>query len=145
MIMMLFGCNKGEEGGFTTATSGSKAARDESFRMGEKLNNPYTVENMLIAQDSLLAIGQLKEPINIYATHLYVQLFPSDSSDMNRILADTTLHLFPYPLDYEIEGEGSFEVQEGETPEVYTVVPVGYDFPVDYKVIDECFIPAENH
>lgn len=138
------GCNKDENPAHISSDfSGLKGDKTEEFHIGRKLNNPYTVENMKKAQDSLLSIGQLKDPIDIQPTHLYVQMYPEDSADMNKILEDTTLHLFPYPLDYEIEGEGSFEVNEGDTPEVYTVVPVGYNFPINYRVIDECFIPTD--
>lgn len=138
------GCAKDEESStMSSDLSGIKGDKIEEVHIGRKLNNPYTVENMKKAQDSLLNIGRLSNPIDIQPTHLYVQIYPEDSADMNKILEDTTLHLFPYPLDYEIEGEGSFEVQEGETPEVYTVVPVGYNFPINYRVIDECYIPTD--
>lgn len=138
------GCNKEEViSHISSDFSGIKGDNTEEFHIGRKLNNPYTVENMKKAQDSLLGIGQLENPIDIQATHLYVQMYPEDSADMNKILEDTTLHLFPYPLDYEIEGEGSFEINEGDTPEVYTVVPVGYNIPINYRVIDECFIPTD--
>lgn len=136
-------CNKDEHSTqITSDLDGIKGDKTEEFHIGRKLNNPYTVENMRRAQDSLLRIGQLKDPIDIHPTHLYVQMYPSDSADLNKILEDTALHLFPYPLDYEIEGEGSFEVNEGDTPEVYTVVPVGYDIPIKHRVIDECYIPT---
>ena len=136
------GCNKEEESPHSTMeTPSAKVDETGGFHLGRKLDNPYSVANMLAAQDSLLNIGQLKESLDIHPTHLYVQLYPNDSADMNSILEDTTLHLFPYPLDYEIEGEGSFEVPEGVTPEIYTVVPVGYNIPIGYRVIEECFIP----
>lgn len=144
VFTLCVGCNKEEVTSHISSDfSGIKGDNTEEFHIGRKLNNPYTVENMKKAQDSLLGIGQLENPIDIQATHLYVQMYPEDSADMNKILEDTTLHLFPYPLDYEIEGEGSFEINEGDTPEVYTVVPVGYNIPINYRVIDECFIPTD--
>lgn len=144
LAVLAIGCNKDDER--TSLIPENKGENPEGLRLGRKLDNPYTVENMSKALDSLQQIGQLDEHINIHPTHLYVQLFPKDSADMNKILEDTNLHLFPYPLDYELEGEGSFEVAEGETPKVYTVVPVGYNIPINYTVIDECFIPTEyNH
>lgn len=144
MSTFVVGCNKEEDNVLTSSTPSSemKSGTSRGFSLGKKLDNPYTVQNMRKAQDSLLRIGELTRPVDIQTTHLYVQMLPQDSADLNKIIDDSTLLLFPYPLDYEVEGEGSFEIQEGETPEVYTVVPVGYNIPINHRVIDECYIPT---
>lgn len=63
-------CNKDENPAHISSDfSGLKGDKTEEFHIGRKLNNPYTVENMKKAQDSLLNIGQLSNPIDIQATH----------------------------------------------------------------------------
>ena len=116
------------------------------FILGSKIENAYSKDNMIKAYVSLKEKGEISTPISISTTHLYIKLTPKDSVEMNRILADTNLEIFPYPLDYKIEGEGEFVVDEEAEPELYTVIPVGYhmDEMIHYDVLEECFIPDED-
>ncbi len=114
--------------------------------MGKKIENAYSIDNMLKAYGSLKEKGEITSSIDISTTHLYIRLAPRDSVEMNRILADTNIELFPYPLDYEIEGEGEFSVDDEAQPELYTVIPVNYklDKMIHFEVLEECFIPNED-
>ena len=142
---VMVGCSKDEIGqDGVNDVFDSKANSSETFVIGQKLDNAYSVANMKAAYDSLKSIGMIKNPISISTTHRYIQLLPKDSADMNAIIEDTSLVLFPYPLDYEIKGEGSFELQEGEEAKIYTVVPADYKVPIDYKLLEECYIPDDT-
>jgi len=122
--------------------------------LGSQLNNPYTVANMTIAYDSLVADGVFsptEDPTNILApTHLYVRFLPSDSIQFNFLIDNEDLAIFDYPLDYEIEQRGSYyhdpTISEDECTWLYTVVPINYSFPanITYQILDSCIIPEEN-
>lgn len=121
--------------------------------LGDQLPNPYSIENMTTAYDSLVAdsVFNIGDPSNILApTHLYVRFLPEDSTEFNSLIDDTTLALFDYPLDYEIEQRGIYyhdpTIPEDECTWLYTVVPIDYSFPtnITYQILDSCIIPEEN-
>ena len=141
--VFIVSCNKDEKSENPNTSTFNTEKTTATFVVGNQLPNPYSVSNMQSAYDSLVGLGEITTTINIAPTHLYVQLFPTDSAQMNSILEDTNLSLFPYPLDHEISGTGTLEVHQGTTPEIYTVVPVGYTIPVNYQLLEECFIPDD--
>ena len=121
--------------------------------LGDQLPNPYSIENMTTAYDSLVAdsVFNIGDPSNILApTHLYVRFLPEDSTEFNALIDDETLALFDYPLDYEIEQRGIYyhdpTIPEDECTWLYTVVPIDYSFPtnITYQILDSCIIPEEN-
>lgn len=122
--------------------------------LGEKLENPYTVENMSTAYYSLVADGVFDEgedPSNILSpTHYYVRFLPEDSTEFNGLVDDESLELFDYPLDYEILHEGLYyhdnSIPEENCTWLYTVVPVNYSFSnLNYEILDNCIIPTEEN
>ncbi len=59
------------------------------------------------------------------------------------------LELFDYPLDYDIEVEGTYyhdpSIPEGEITWLYTTVKPDYQFPaIRYEILEKCFIPNED-
>jgi len=125
------------------------------IKLGGQLNNPYSVENMIAALDSLKAnpdslSGCMKAPstlndIEITATDLYVRFLPQDSVQYRTLMNDTTLSLFDFPLDYEIKQTGDYYKDptiSGDYTWLYTRVPVGYTPPagIKYEVIENLFI-----
>jgi hypothetical protein len=120
--------------------------------LGKKLENPYSLENMKKAYESLQSNEQLKsisiDEQVIEPTHYYVRFLPEDSLQLHELVSDS-LELFDYPLDYEIEQEG-FYYHDSSIPEdkitwQYTAVPVHYEFPnVKYEIIEPCFIPDDS-
>lgn len=133
-------------------TSNSLKEQKESdgiMVLGKKLENPYSVENMERAYAELVqtrAIGDFK----IETTDLYVRFLPKDSTELLTLQNDTLLELFDYPLDYDIEVEGTYyhdpSIPEGELTWLYTTVKPDYQFPaVYYEILEECFIPNEDN
>lgn len=116
--------------------------------LGEKLENPYSIENMQKAYADLIktkAAGDFK----IETTDLYVRFLPKDSTELLMLQSDTLLELFDYPLDYDIEVEGTYyhdpSIPEGEITWLYTTVKPDYKFPpVRYEILEKCFIPNED-
>lgn len=137
----------------TPVNTDKQTESDGEIVLGNKIENPYSIENMKKAYESLQSQGQLKsasvdEEI-IEPTHFYVRFLPVDSTELNTLNRDTTLELFDYPLDYEIEEEGFYyhdpEIPEGQLTWQYTAVPIDYEFPdVKYEIIEECFIPDDS-
>ncbi|MFW5851084.1 MAG: hypothetical protein ACOCWB_02555 [Bacteroidota bacterium] len=122
------------------------------IKLGEKLINPYSLENMKKAYESLQNQGQLKscavDEEVIQPTHYYVRFLPKDSLELQALLSDS-LELFDYPLDYAIEQEGYYyhdsSIPEDEMTWQYTAVGVNYEFPnVKYEIIEPCFIPNDS-
>jgi len=123
--------------------------------LGNQLNNPFSVENMQIALDSLMANseslnGSMRAPsafneFEISATDLYIRYLPKDSVEYRTLMNDTTLTLFDFPLDYELKQVGEYykdPTVTGEYTWLYTRVPVGYTphAGIEYEVLEELFI-----
>lgn len=121
------------------------------IQLGKKLENPYTVENMRKAYQNL-SDNQLKSAnvseSDIDVTHLYVRFLPENFEELELLKQDTTLTLFDFPLDYEIE-EGGTYYQDPELPDTtitwqYCAVEKEFSFPnVQYEVLDELFLPEK--
>ena len=130
--------------------------------LGKQKENPYSVANMQIALDSLLAYAyavgddelhagagirtKSLEALPISATDLYVRFLPRDSAGYATLSQDTTLELFTYPLDYEIVQAGDYYLDPALTDSTYTwlysVVKPGYQPPqgVTYERLAELFL-----
>ncbi len=114
--------------------------------LGEKLDNPYSVENMKIAYDSLTSSSSIKtlSSVNIQTTDYYVRFHPTSDEQMEELDADS-LVLFPYPLDYEIEtyGDDYDQIDSTGGKWMYTSVPVDYEFrsDIEYEILEELYLP----
>ncbi len=117
-------------------------------KLGKKLENPYTVENMRKAQENLRTRGQSSE-FNVRTTHLYLKFNPQDEEELDLLKSDTTLELYDYPLDYEIE-EGSVSYHDPKKPigkptYQYVAVKVDKKLPrLAYEVLAKLYIPEED-
>lgn len=146
------GCNK-EEITETSVSTETLPINEGMILLGEKLENPYSLQNMTKAYESLSENGGLKSSDkgkDIKPTHLYVRFLPTNREELEMLWAEKKLEFFDYPLDYELKGEGSYyrdpSIPEGKPGWMYTVVPVGFNFPtVKYELIEECVIPTEEN
>lgn len=123
--------------------------------LGEKLENPYSIENMSKALEELKNEPQLKsasgelENIDLTPTHLYVRFLPKDEDNLNILKQDTALVLYDYPLDYEIENLGDY-YHDPSLPDTaitwqYAAVDINYQFPdVPHEILSELFILEEE-
>ena len=113
--------------------------------LGERLEDPYTVENM---NKALAALYPTKaDRVVLPATHLYVRFLPADEKQYATLEA-LGVELVDHPVDYEILREGDWYHDPEIAPEritwQYAVVGADFVFPVGirYEVIDKCHIPA---
>ncbi len=117
--------------------------------LGEKLKNPYSVENMQKAYDNLQADNTLKSAVNIKTTHYYVRFRPKSFQELNILTRDTTLHIYDYPLDVEIKRGGTHyhdpSIPRNQITWQYTVVPVDYVFPdIQHQKLADLFLQEET-
>jgi hypothetical protein len=124
-------------------------------KLGEKLENPYSVENMKKAWEKLKSSqpnGRISgEDLEITATHLYIQFKPKSEDELAILQRDSTLILYTYPLDYEIEQAGDFyhdpELPLDRPTYQYCAVAVDKKLPegVEFEILEELFIPDEDY
>ncbi len=117
--------------------------------LGQRLENPYSIENMKKALANLNANGRTAGDFNIETTDLYIRFLPADSLEYNAIAADTTIELFDHPLDFEIEQEGNWyhdpSIPDHLPTYQYSVVNPDYAFPdtIEHEILAELFIPED--
>jgi len=123
--------------------------------LGEKLENPYTMDVMeqawLNVQAELKKEGRTSDlaDITLTPTHYYIKFKPKNEEELDLLNADATLNLYGYPLDYEVfEGINNYrdpEVTEGQPTYQYAAVPVGHSVPnINYEKIADIFIPEDS-
>lgn len=109
--------------------------------LGDKLENPYTTENM---RDAYAALYPTKSRNEVNTTHLYVRFLPENEGEFD-LLTSSGLDLVDYPVDYEILVDGDYyhdpSIADDRITWQYAVVPADYEFPdVEYEILDECNI-----
>lgn len=133
---------------------GSENGEDEVYDgltvLGAQEANPYSSQNMRYAYNALVTAGELQpNAIQLGTTHLYIRALPNNKEDLDAILNCNDLDLFDYPLDYEIVAQGTYyhdpSVPDSEYTYIYTVIPIGYQFPTAFEVLDSCIIPLDIH
>jgi len=62
--------------------------------LGEKLDNPYSVENMEKAYINLRSSGSETPEIQIETTHLYIRFLPKNYDELSLLKTDSTLILY---------------------------------------------------
>ena len=157
--ILLYSCNQDHDFEKKDVSSIQEVKPENITKLGKKLENPFSVENMQRALDTILkevkgaekyssrkSFQKLAKQIQIKKTDLYVRFLPKDSLELNIIEKDSTLVLYDHPLDYEIEQQGEY-YQDPDLPEDqitwrYTVVKPNYEFPeVHYEILSDLFIP----
>jgi len=119
--------------------------------LGERLENPYSVENMRIALESLQNSNEnnrMGDGIEVITTHLYLKFKPQNEDELSLLQQDSTLNLYTYPLDYELlDGVDDYhdpEVPEDQPTYQYCAVPVDKALPdVSYEILEQLFIPDD--
>ena len=148
-LVVFHACRDAEEIPRTQAPKISAPPSEEMTQLGEKLENPYTVENMQQAFYNLQGNSKMKTSISasdINTTHLYVRFLPKTDEEYQLLTQDTSLELYDYPLDYEL-AEGGLHYHDPQLPKEgftwkYCALKHDYQFPnVQYEVLEELFIP----
>ena len=111
--------------------------------LGERLEDPYSVENITKALNSLYPVKG--ERIDIYPTDNYVRFLPKDGEEM-RTLERLCPYLSDHPMDYRIIREGDYyhdpKVEDGAITWQYAVVPKEFRYPegIRFELLHPCYI-----
>lgn len=155
-----------------TLTRSMQTHSEGTLTVGKKLKNPFSLYNMREAVVSMIrsdphspADGKMvgtilgeaeKLRFSIQPSHLYIKITPKNLQELNLLESDTTLVLYPYPLDHELIGEGEMPCMEAdfdsETGEVklnapiaplYAAIPVYKTLPsgIDCTILEQLYIP----
>lgn len=117
----------------------------EMIVLGEQLEDPYSVDNMTKALESLYPTKA--ERVRLDPTHVYMRFLPRDEKEYNMLTA-RGIELIDHPVDYRIVREGDYyhdpTVREGSITWQYSVIPKDLSFPqtIRHEVLDECYIPS---
>ena len=111
--------------------------------LGDKLEDPYTVENMTKAVESLYPTRAGR--VYLEPTDYYVRFLPRDDSDFDRLISAGVVPV-DHPVDYEILRDGDWyhdpDLPEDEITWQYALVPADFVFPegIAYEKLDECYL-----
>lgn len=147
-FLLLLSCSKSE----FSLPDGSVKVLDSDLQhemivLGEKLEDPYTVENMTKAFESVYPTKAGRAYVS--PTDYYVRFLPADEQQY-RALKERGLVLIDHPLDYSIVREGDYyhdpSIAEGEITWQYAVVSPDFVFPdgMIWEKLDECFLPEHQ-
>jgi hypothetical protein len=129
----------------TQSTSSAKVEDEEQTKIGKKLTNPFTIENMRNAYASL---SKQKSSSTLESNKLYVRFLPMNSDELDVLYSDSLI-LSDIPLDVEVNQYGTFyndpATLSNGTTWLYTTVDLGYDFGnIQYEIIDSLYLPNEG-
>lgn len=114
--------------------------------LGVRLNNPYALN--VVKQAYANIYGQTIN--SLQPSHLYVRFLPSTPEEIG-LLDYENREYWDFPLDYKILQMGAkyqdLTVQDTNFTWLYTVVPIGFQFPqVPYEIIEQIVeVPYETH
>lgn len=117
------------------------------IELGEKLEDPYAVENIEKALRNLYPVKS--ERTDIHPTDLYVRFLPRTGEDLEA-LRESGLYLLDHPMDYRIVKEGDWyrdpEVEDGAITWQYAVVDRNFTFPegIVHQVLQKCYISEHD-
>lgn len=119
-------------------------ASHDMIVLGDKLEDPYTVENMTRAMESLYGATKASRVV-LNTTDYYVRFLP-ESEEEYESLQKMGVSMIDHPVDYEIVREGDYyhdpEIDEGNITWQYAVVKKGFSFPsgIKYEILDDCYL-----
>ena len=132
----------------STPTESQIPVKSESVTiLGDKLENPYTVENMQLAFNQLTSDKNQNETLE--KTDLYVRFLPKNSSELKILVEDLELDLWDTPVEYEVKEYGAYyhdpSLPSDNYTWQYTTVKPDFQFPnIKYEIIDELFLPENS-
>ena len=128
-----------EKGAFGTADS----VPHDMIVFGDKLEDPYSVDNVIEALSSLYPTKAGR--VDIKPTDIYVRFLPEDEEEYDRLVSLGIL-LIDHPIDYQVVREGDYyhdpSLEEDRITWQYAVVKPDFEFPegISHEVLDQCYI-----
>lgn len=143
LLISFISCNKEEFIKDSQSQNCNELLEGKPIILGEKINNPYSIENMKKALELLNNNSLSKSSIVIEPTHYYVKIIPKNFEQIFTLEKDTSIFFYNYPIDYQILEEGSYYLENpnDSLPNLYATIPVDYQFDKDinYEILDKYF------
>jgi hypothetical protein len=126
-------------------------SKDGKITLGNKLENPYSVENMQKAYTRLTSSSRTtatESPVR--TTHYYVRFLPEDGMQYDKLKSDTLLKLYIIPFDYEVKTYGwdyhDPTLPAGSITWQYTTVKADYTFEptIKYEILASLYLPETD-
>ena len=146
VTLSFMSCGKNEfDSGLDVDYDYGRELKHEMIVLGDRLENPYTTENMTKALQALYPTRS--DRVDLKTTNLYVRFLPADQSQYDQ-LRSLGLDLMDHPMDYDIIVDGDWYhdpgVPDGDVTWQYAVVSRNFTFPdIRPEILDECSI-AKN-
>lgn len=120
---------------------------DGEIVLGDKINDPYSINNMREAYSNLKSAGVDSPVEEIQPNKKYIRFLPKDETEWDLLKRDTSIILYDFPLDYEIEVNGMYyhdpDLPDSSITWQYCVVPIEKELPnIQHELIYEVFIPS---
>ena len=145
---LLLSCTREDpEGEPDPSTEDLVAVEHEMIVLGDKLEDPYSVENVRSALASLYPTKAGR--VDVTPTDLYARFLPADGDEYQQLL-DLGLELSDHPCDYRIVREGDYyhdpSVADDRITWQYAVVDKDFVFPeqIRHEILDRCYIPDHD-
>ena len=146
--LLLAACQESiESPDITWTDEGEEPLCHEMIELGEQLEDPYSVDNMTKALQTLYPTKAGR--VILTPTDLYVRFLPVGDHQYDR-LEKLGVSMLDHPMDYKIVKEGDYyqdpEVPEGEITWQYAVVPTDFSFPetITHEVLDSVYIAEHD-
>ena len=128
-----------EKGAFGPADS----VPHDMIVLGDKLEDPYSVDNVIEAVSCLYPTKAGR--VDIKPTDIYVRFLPKDEEEYDSLVSLGIL-LIDHPIDYQVVREGDYyhdpSLEEDRITWQYAVVKPDFEFPdgIRHEVLDQCYI-----
>lgn len=139
-------CNKSEvlsNDTYITDDTPWQRLSHEKIELGDKLEDPYTVENVTKAIEALYPTKAGR--ITLKPTDIYARFLPKDDKEFETLM-ELGVEFMDHPLDYAIIKDGDYyhdpEIEEGDVTWQYAVLPEDFIFPegIKFEILDYCYI-----
>ncbi len=122
---------------------------EELIVLGNKLEDPYALNNMKRAYSNLKATNPSLPDVDIQPTHMYMRFLPNTEEEWGLLKSDTTLVFYDFPLNFEISNLGTY-YHDPSLPQTaitwqYCVIPIKHTIPnVQHELLYEVYIPDDD-
>ena len=146
LVLLAFSCETSGPSVPDSRRVDIKGISHDMIELGEQLRDPYSVEVINEALQSLYPTRASRTDVR--PTDMYVRFLPKDEDEL-AVLEGLGLVLIDHPLDRRILKEGDYyhdpSLPTNSITWQYAVVQTGFVFPdgIQYEILDECYI-AEN-
>jgi hypothetical protein len=123
---------------------------DGDLVLGKKINNPYAMTNMKKASELLKNKGKNFSSLDLNSNYKYVRILPRNETEYDLINSDSTLDVFPYPLDFEISNMGGKykdkALGDSKYTWLYTTIPSErvLNENLNVELLENLFLPFGN-